>query len=297
MYAVYLTIYSGKRLPPLYIGSTSIEKIKNGYYGSVVSKKYKLIFKEELKQHPELFNIKILSTHDTRKKAIEFELYLQKYFDVVKSDLFFNEAFASINGMFGRDVAGENNPMFGKKHNQITKQIIREKRGNEKRYNITDKHKEIISKTHKGKKLSDEIKELISKNKKGKNSGLNNPMYGKKHSDYTKKKISKSNKGRVVSNETKEKISKSNKGKFISEEVRKKISEAKKGIKRNEFSNEWKEKISKSNKGRVVSNETREKLKLPRKSKQSICPYCKKEGAGGNMKRYHFEKCKLNDKK
>ena len=31
MYCVYLTIYTGNKLPPFYIGSTSLKKINKGY--------------------------------------------------------------------------------------------------------------------------------------------------------------------------------------------------------------------------------------------------------------------------
>lgn len=34
--------------------------------------------------------------------------------DVVKSNEYFNESLASVDGMFGRDVSGKLNPMFGK---------------------------------------------------------------------------------------------------------------------------------------------------------------------------------------
>lgn len=296
MYVVYLTVYGGEKLPPYYIGSTSLKKIENGYKGSVVSKKYKEIFKDELKNHPEFFEVLVLSTHKKRKEAIEVELYLQKQFDVVKSEMFFNEAYASVNGMFGRDVSGSNNPMFGKKQTEQTKQIMREKRGHEKRYEPTDEHKKITSITHKGKNVSKETRQLISKNRSGKNCGIDNPMFGKIHSDEVKKKISNKNKGRIVSEETKKKISKFNKGKIIDEETKRKISEAKTGKKRAAFSEEWKRKLSESKKGRVMTEESKQKLintKTGMKYKISICPHCEKTGGGGNMIRYHFENCKL----
>jgi hypothetical protein len=39
-YCVYITFYKGNKLPPFYIGSTSVEKINNDYNGSVGSQKY-----------------------------------------------------------------------------------------------------------------------------------------------------------------------------------------------------------------------------------------------------------------
>ena len=293
MYAVYLTIYRGKKLPPFYIGSTSLKKIKDGYRGSVVSKKYGDIFKLELLTNPQLFDVIILSRHSSRKNALEAELILQKELDVVKSNQFFNEAYASVNGMFGRDVSGDSNPMFGKKQTEQTKEKIREKRGHNKRYEATEEHKKITSKTHKGKIVSQETRTKLSSALKGKYVGEDASFFGRKHSEETKCKISQKNKGKIVSDEAKDKIYKANKGKIVTEECRRKISEAKKGKKRETFSKEWCENISKANKGRVVSDETRKKLSNKRNSKKYICPHCGQNGGGGNMKRYHFDNCKL----
>jgi len=116
MYCVYLTKYEGKLLPKFYIGSTSIEKINSGkYFGSISSKKWKKIFKCELLNNSHLFSIEILSKHEFRTDALKEELNLQIKNDVVKSDQYINKSFAKTNGMFGRDVTGKNNPMFGKK--------------------------------------------------------------------------------------------------------------------------------------------------------------------------------------
>lgn len=296
MYVVYLTIYKGEKLPPFYIGSSKLTKIENGYRGSVVSKKYKKIFIQEKNDNPNLFEIEILSRHDNREEALVVELFLQKKFNVVKSKMFFNESYASVNGMFGRDVAGENNPMFGKKHSDYTKKILKEKRGLLKRYEITEEHKKIISLTHKNKIVSEETRELISKNRKGKNCGINNHMFGKSHTDETKEKIRNSQLGKKHTDETKKKISEINKGKVLSDETKEKISNAKKGKKRDKFSDEWIKNLSLSKKGRVMSDEAKKKLinsKTGMKYKKSICPHCSKEGGGGNMARYHFDNCKF----
>ena len=277
MYAVYLTIYYGDKLPPFYIGSSSIKKIENGYCGSVRSKKYKTLFNDEIKNNKWLFEVIIISTHNTRSEAIDFELELQKSFDVVKSNDFFNEAFASINGMFGRDVSGSNNPMFGKNHTEKTKKILSDKRGNDKRFEITGEFRNKISKIHKGKITSEETKQKISEIKKG----MKSTFKGKKHSEETKQKISEINKGKV-----------------ISDEVKQKISESKKGKKRPPFSEEWLKKLSDSKKGSVMSEEAKQKLiesKTGMKYKESVCPHCGKKGGGGNMVRYHFKNCKLKN--
>jgi len=46
-----------------------------------------------------------------------------------------------------------------------------------------------------------------------------------------------------------------------------------------------------------MSKESKDKListKTGMKYKESVCPHCNKKGGGGNMKRYHFNNCKLN---
>jgi hypothetical protein len=93
-YCVYLTIYSGNKLPPFYIGSSSVKKISLGYNGSVCSTKYKDIWNLERKLNPSLFKTTIISTHNTRQEAYCKEEKLQKHLDVVKSPLYVNCSFA-----------------------------------------------------------------------------------------------------------------------------------------------------------------------------------------------------------
>ena len=128
IYVVYLTVYSGNKLPPFYIGSSSLEKIQNGYKGSVTSKKYKQKWKNEVKTNPEQFKTNIISRHKTRKEALSKEYVLQKKLNVVKSEMYVNMAIAAPFGFFGMDVSGKNAPFYGKKHTEETKNIIREKR-------------------------------------------------------------------------------------------------------------------------------------------------------------------------
>ncbi len=115
-YCCYLTIYSGELLPPFYFGSTKVERVKNGYHGSVCSKKWGNIYKQEKKDNPHLFKTIILKTTYNRTTATAVEYFLQKKNNVVKSSFFFNEALAAINGMFGRDTSGANHPLFGVGH-------------------------------------------------------------------------------------------------------------------------------------------------------------------------------------
>lgn len=112
IYCVYLTTYSGNKLPPFYIGSTSLHKISIGYHGSVKSKKYKNIWESELKINPHLFKTTVIKTFDNRQSAISKELFLQKSLSVIKSVMYINESYAQVNGCFGRDVSGSLNPAY-----------------------------------------------------------------------------------------------------------------------------------------------------------------------------------------
>lgn len=118
---VYITYYKGDKLPPWYIGSSYEEKVLNGYNGSIQSKKYKEIYLKEQRENKHLFRTRILSYHETSKEALKEELRLQKLHKVVLNNRYFNESYATINGCYGRDVAGELNPMYGKTHSEKSK--------------------------------------------------------------------------------------------------------------------------------------------------------------------------------
>lgn len=112
-YVVYLIEYMGDLFPPYYIGSTSLERFKSGYMGSISSRKYKDLYFKEVKENPHLFKRNILQYFETRKEALEYELHLHEKFNVVKNESFVNMSKASANGFFGMDVKGVNNPNFG----------------------------------------------------------------------------------------------------------------------------------------------------------------------------------------
>jgi hypothetical protein len=118
LYCSYLTTYSGDKLPRWYIGSTSVEKIEQGYHGSIKSKKYKAIYYQELRDHPELFKTDIIKVFETRREATQNEYELQVACDVVKSKDYFNMSFAAPNGFFGMSAFMEGSPRFGKKHTE-----------------------------------------------------------------------------------------------------------------------------------------------------------------------------------
>jgi len=140
-YCVYKVTYNGNLLPRYYIGSTSIKKVNSGkYFGSITSKKWKDVFKNEVLNNSDLFSIEILSKHILRADALKEELNLQILNNVVKSGDYMNESLASINGMFGRDVKGKNNPMFGKKRLDMSLRMLGEN-NIAKRPNIREKLK------------------------------------------------------------------------------------------------------------------------------------------------------------
>ena len=99
-YVVYLTTYTGTLMPRYYIGSTSRKKIEEGYIGTVISKKWKNVFKKEARDHRELFTVQILSEHETRRGALKHELEEQLKRDDVKSEEYINMSFAKVNGFF-----------------------------------------------------------------------------------------------------------------------------------------------------------------------------------------------------
>ena len=166
-FCVYLTEYSGDKLPPKYIGSTSIKNINKGYCGSVTSFMWKNIFKSEIKENRHLFSVKILSQHSTRIEALDEELRLHKLYDVVKSNDYINQSYACVNGYFGRSIKGKDHPSYGKP-------------------NISAKIRMILFNPMKNEIYRDKISKAM-KGKPGWNKGI-------ACSQETKKKISEKNK-------------------------------------------------------------------------------------------------------
>lgn len=185
MYCVYKTTYLGERnLPRYYIGSTSLDKINSGYYGSVSSKKYKDAWSAEDRS---LFNVDIIETFDNREDALKKELEIQQLLNVVADENYANMSYARPNGFFGMDVSGENNPMYGRSRKG------EKHKGGE---NISKSLKEMYANTVHGKKLKEESRRRWKENNpsqdtvimdrikevwknKQRNVGEKNGMYGK----------------------------------------------------------------------------------------------------------------------
>lgn len=195
MYCVYLTTYFGNKLPPFYIGSASIDRISKGYRGTVSSKRYKSIWKQELADNPQLFRTRIICQFASRKEALEKEKKLQMLLNVVPNNMYINQALACPNGFFGRDTKGENNPMFGRTFSDES----REKMANAKRGKlISDSHKQNIS-NYQNSYWSSNKSDSDRNERRKKFSGAGNPQYGKlgednprfgqKHSEETKERM------------------------------------------------------------------------------------------------------------
>lgn len=225
MFCVYLTVYSGYRLPRRYIGSSSVESVCSGYNGSVSSSMWKHIFLEEQRDNKHLFKTRILSIHTTRQAALDEECRLHINYNVVKSDNYMNQAIARVNGYFGRDVSGENNPMFGQSRegethqggNNITaakKKFYSSERGVawkvDQSARVSGENNPMFNKTH-----SDELKLRWSAER----SGSGNPMYGQNHTAETRQLISDTRKTRIASGE----ISPWNKGLPMTEDQKQKL--------------------------------------------------------------------------
>jgi hypothetical protein len=187
IYCTYLTIYRGNKLPPFYIGSSSVENINKGYHGSVCSRKYKQTWTDEIRNNPHLFTTKIVTTHSSRKEATDKERIFQKQLNVVCSSMYINQSIAAPNGYYG-------NP---EKKTDLTRKKMST---NNSRYwtkkTFSEEHKENLRKSGLGRKCSQQTKnkksssmKLFYSNNPTFNKGENNPMFGKTFSDESKKKI------------------------------------------------------------------------------------------------------------
>lgn len=191
IYVVYLTKYTGEKLPPYYIGSTSLSKAKSGkYFGSIKSKKWKNIFDLEIKNNISLFSIEILSYHNTRKEAIEEEVKQQKERDVVNSNLYFNEALATIDGCWGKILKGKDSPSYGLKRSDSTRKKMSDAKKGKTYEQIYGENAKTM-KEKRSKQATKEKNPMYGKHRTGKEA----PNYGKKHSDEAKKKMSQAHKG------------------------------------------------------------------------------------------------------
>lgn len=194
MFCVYLTSYSGNKLPPFYIGSSSVANVLAGYRGSVSSRKFKAMWKEELNNNPQHFKTMVLCSFETKQEALEKEKKLQFLLKVVRNELYVNQALACPNGFFGRDVSGKNNPRFGVKVSDISKCKMSKSATGKMQ---TPRHNENISKAQLLLWESEERRNTLSIKYSGAGNpnfgkiGEASPNFGKTRSSTTKTRISK----------------------------------------------------------------------------------------------------------
>lgn len=117
-YCTYITFYRGNKLPPFYIGSSSMEKIENGYRGSVVSKRYQLTWRSEIRNSPHLFKTVVISRHSTRKEATAKETKILRILKAHINPLYIN---MNISGYYFTPLKGKDNPAYGTKRPDLTR--------------------------------------------------------------------------------------------------------------------------------------------------------------------------------
>ena len=155
-YVVYITLYGGDKLPPWYIGSTTLAKIKAGYNGSVGSKKYGKIYNAEQNSNKHLFRTKILSYHNTREEAYDEELRLHRKHKVITNNKYINEAYAKGEAFnSGKGTSSVN----------YDRVCVIDEEGNKFKVTKKEFYKNrgiLFDSIHKGKVLSEETKKKIS---------------------------------------------------------------------------------------------------------------------------------------
>jgi group I intron endonuclease len=160
------------------------------YYGSG-----KILVKSIKKYGKENFTKEIIEVCSSLAELDEREIFWIKKLNSTNRDIGYN---ICDGGRSYRSMRGENNPRYGVKLSEETKQKIREKRKHQK---MSQKEKDRLSDLWKGdknpgkNKSKETIKKLKEAAKNIDRKGENHPMYGKKHTDEIKEKWSKNRKG------------------------------------------------------------------------------------------------------
>lgn len=179
---------------------------------------------------------------EEQKLKISTTLKGRKKSDIHKRKL--SEALKEYHRKNSEVLKGKNNPFYGKRHSESSKQKMRE--ATQKLWQNPEywKHQ---SEVQKGKKHSEETKRKMSEShrKQWQNHDyrrkVSESLKGRIFSEEWRAKLSKSGKGRKLSEETKRKLSDAYKGRKLSEATKRKMIEAQKGKKHSE---EWKHNIS-----------------------------------------------------
>lgn len=179
---------------------------------------------------------------------------------------------------------GELGSMYGKMHSEEHKRKMSElMRG----HVVSEKTRIAVSLSNSNRVVTETTRAKLSEANRGKTI-----------SNSHKLAISKANTGRIKSDEEKRKIGAAHKGKTLSKEHIKALSLINTGNTYNlgsKLTEDHKRKISKSSKGRIVSDATRKLMKITNSHPQQkvTCPHCEFTGGEINMRRYHFDECKL----
>lgn len=321
IYCVYLTIYSGNKLPPFYIGwSSKIDKVTNQqYHGSISSKQYKNIYKDETLLNPHLFKSIILAIFSNEIEAKRKEEYFHKKLDVINNPLYMNKGI----GWSKLGGSGEHHPRYGSKHAALSKSKMKKsqkeriKRGDhpflgENGSKLTKNRNAILWEENRHPSQNPNRNKKISEtNKKRALLKLLPQQYDKK----TKERMSKAKKNTVACKDLEGNIFRVSKEEFdkrrgidlfgqtyeykVNQEVKTKISETlRKNYENIEYKNFHKERI----------NNPKSKIKAKHKIRESIlngthstqisytCPQCNKIGKGNRFKSLHFDNCKYKPK-
>lgn len=172
IYCIYLTTYRGNRLPPFYIGSTSIKNIESGYKGSVKSKIYRKVWEEEIQNNPHLFNVRILSTYSSRQEAFDREEYIQRKLNVVESPMYMNLSYANYKMVTIGPLSAETKSKLsiartGRKHTEETRAKMSKSHMGVKMPARTDSWREKQRISQSGRRATEETRNKMSESRKG----------------------------------------------------------------------------------------------------------------------------------
>lgn len=132
----------------------------------------------------ENFKVELIEEINSSELMDIREIYWISYYNATNGDIGYN---LSEGGNVNRTMVGENNPFYGKHHNEEAKAKMKEAHKHRIYRKHTEEEKLKIGLRHKGKIVSEKTKQKLSENAK------NNPNYGMKGKHFTeeaKKKIS-----------------------------------------------------------------------------------------------------------
>ena len=178
----YTYIVTNKINGKVYVGSHSWdgEGLDPNYYGSGTA-----ITRAVKKYGKDNFQVEVLYYYDTVEECRQDEERILTEYNVKDCPHSYNCKNSAI-GFKSEDVAGENNPMYGRTGE------------NNPMYGkkLSDEIRQKISQANKGRTLSDEHRKKLSQALKGEKhpmygrTGENNPWYGKHHTEEARHKMS-----------------------------------------------------------------------------------------------------------